>query len=49
MERRVEMVMNREAMGQRQDDGDRNIRTKSLRYRDEKREREIISLIGRGG
>ena len=43
------MVMNREALGQRQDDGDRKIMTKSLRYRDEKREREIILLIGRGG
>ena len=43
------MEMNREALGQRQDDGDRNIRTKSLRYRDEKRVREIIPLIGRGG
>ena len=49
MERRVEMVMNREALGQRQDDGDRKITTKSLRYRDEKREREMISLIWRGG
>ena len=43
------MVMIREALGGRQDDGDRNIRTKSLRFRGEKREREIISLIWRGG
>ena len=43
------MEMIREALGQRQDDRDRNIRTKSLRFSDEKREREMIPLIGRGG
>ena len=43
------MEMNREALGQRQDDKDIKITTKSLRYRDENREREMIPLIGREG